>query len=201
MAHRNPGSRPDVDLFVVAARGRAYTAYTMLFLATKLTGSRHLICPNYLVDESELAIVYHRDLFTAHQLVSSLPYSGQGTYEAFCLANEAWVRPFFPAFAPRDAQPSAPQPSKAQYVAELALRPAGRLAEESLRWAWRARLRRRAATAVRGDVILGDGILKLHLSDYRRTVLERFAARLEPLRARFGGAVDIDRTGLPPVGT
>ena len=88
VAHRNPGRRPDVDFFAVTARGRAYTAYTALFLATKLTGTRHVICPNYLVEESELAIAYHHDVFTAHQLVSALPFSGKHTYEALCRANE-----------------------------------------------------------------------------------------------------------------
>jgi hypothetical protein len=37
-------------------------------------------------------------------------------------------------------------------------------------------------------VVLADGILKLHLSDYRRRVLQGFAARLEALRTRFESA-------------
>jgi glycosyltransferase involved in cell wall biosynthesis len=200
VAHRNPGTRPDVDLFVVAARGRAYTAYTMLFLATKLTGTRHLICPNYLVDENELAIAYHRDLFTAHQLVSARPFSGQPAYEALCRTNEAWVRSFFPAFAPQAAS-NARLPTASQLASELALWPAAPVLEGLFRWAWRFRLRRRAATAIRPDLVLGNGILKLHLSDYRRTVLERFAARLDSLRAQLGSDSQPARAGLEPVGT
>jgi glycosyltransferase involved in cell wall biosynthesis len=192
LAHRNPGARPDVDLFVVAARGRAYAAYSVLFLATKLTGTRHIICPNYLVDESELAIAYHRDLFTAHQLVSSRSFSGRRTYEALCRANEAWVRPFFPAFAPRSGVESAGLADSVaaalQWAGELALWPAAPVLERVARRAWRFRLRRRTATAVRADVVLSDGILKLHLSDYRRAVLERFAARLDALRAHVSDA-------------
>ena len=199
IAHKNPGHRPDVDLFVVAARGRAYTAYTMLFLATKLTGSRHLICPNYLVDESELAIAYHHDLFTAHQLVSSRPFSGQATYESFCRANEAWVKRFFPAFAPGEAVGSGGT-GELQRVCELALRAAGPFVEPLLRGAWRTRLRRRAAMATRGDVVLSDGILKLHLSDYRRVVLQRFAARLEPLRVELGAESSVPQSALHTVG-
>jgi hypothetical protein len=46
-------------------------------------------------------------------------------------------------------------------------------------------------------VVLGDGILKMHLSDYRRVVLDRFAARLEALRIdRREASQDLD-----PVGT
>lgn len=200
IVHRNAGARPDVDLFVVAARGRAYTAYSLLVLATKLTRMRQLICPNYLVDESELAIAYHRDLFTAHQLVSARPLSGQGAYEALCHANESWIRGFFPSFAP-DTSKEANQPTALQRAGELVLWPLEPALERLLRTAWRLRLRRRAATAPRADVVARDGILKLHLSDYRRRTLERFAARLAAHRER----IDADRqppdTSLKPVGT
>jgi glycosyltransferase involved in cell wall biosynthesis len=197
VAHKNPGARPDVDFFVVAARGRAYTAYTRLFLATKLTGTRKIICPNYLVDENELAIAYHPDLFTAHQLVSALPFTGHATYAALCETNRHWVRRFFPAFAPRAAHSAMsgalagagdPSPSSAQSFHEMALSPLAPLLEKALRWGWRFHLRRRAATAIAADVILGDGILKLHLSDHRRRVMDRFAARLEALRSGLEGA-------------
>jgi glycosyltransferase involved in cell wall biosynthesis len=202
VVHKNPSARPDIDLFVVAARGRAYTAYTMLVLATKLTGTRELICPNYLVDESELAIAYHRDLFTAHQLVSARPFSGQRTYEDWCRANEAWVRRIFPGFVPRPQEDSV-EPSGWQRAGELALAPVGPVVERLLRAAWRFHLgpRRRTSGAVSPDVVLGDGILKLHLSDYRRRVLDRFADRLQSLRARLGSDPPSLRSGIHTVAT
>jgi glycosyltransferase involved in cell wall biosynthesis len=203
LAHKNPGARPDVDLFVLAAGGRAYTAYTMLFLATRLTGTRHLICPNYLVDERELAVVYHRDLFTAHQLVSSRPFSGHPAYAALCRANEAWVRSVFPAFVPRDSALLSASASRAgwQRAGELALRPIASLLEWALRTGWRVRLRRRASSAPRPDVVLGDGILKLHLSDYRARVMDRFASRLGALRARIDSEAGPVHPDLGRVGT
>jgi hypothetical protein len=73
----------------------------------------------------------------------------------------------------------------------MALGPIAPLLETILRWGWRFHLRRRAAAAISGDVILGDGILKLHLSDHRQRVMDRFAARLDDLRAR--GASDSQR--------
>jgi glycosyltransferase involved in cell wall biosynthesis len=199
VAHKNPGRRPDVDLFIVAAPRRAYTAYTMMFLATKLTGRRHVVCPNYLLDETELAIAYHRDLFTAHQLASSLPFSGQRTYEALCRANETWVRRFFPTFAPRPALDRPPS-AGLQWPAELALWLAAPALERLARTAWRLRLRRRAAAAPRSDVVLANGILKLHLSDYRRAVMDRFAERLLALRERIDSGTAQSRVPLEPVG-
>jgi glycosyltransferase involved in cell wall biosynthesis len=200
VAHRNPGARPDVDFFVVASRGRAYTAYTMLFLATKLTGTRQLICPNYLVDESELAIAYHHDLFTAHELASALPFSGQSTYEALCGANERWVRGFFPGFASRPP-PGQLAPVALRNAAEAVLSPLAPVLEASLRWAWRVRLRRRATAFADSDVVLGDGILKLHLSDYRRRVLERFSGRIQLLRTQLDSEPRPRQAVLDPVGT
>jgi hypothetical protein len=70
-------------------------------------------------------------------------------------------------------------------VEEIALTPLAGLVEKGLRVAWRVRLRRRAVGASQSDVVLGDGILKLHLSDYRPRVLERFQARLDALRAQI----------------
>jgi hypothetical protein len=205
LAHRNPGARPDVDLFVVAAAGRAYSAYSMIFLATKLTEKRQLICPNYVVDEHELAVVYHRDLFTAHQLVSSRPVSGVSSFAALCRANSAWVRRFFPAFAdspPRTSEPTKDTELRAlQRLGELVLRPIGPALESLLRSAWRVRLRRRASGAPRADVVLSDGIMKLHLSDYRRRVMDRFDARLQALRAKLEDGSSRNRAGLEPVGT
>ncbi len=56
--------------------------------------------------------------------------------------------------------------------------------------------------------MLSDGILKLHLSDYRRRVLERFDVRLTSLRGEVtanphGTSAHLDDldTSLDPVGT
>jgi len=100
-AHKNARGGDDIDLFVVATAGRAYTAYTMLFLASYLTRRRGILCPNYLVDENHLRIAYHHDLFTAHQAISLVPIAGMDTFDAFVRANEEWVRAFYPAYLPR----------------------------------------------------------------------------------------------------
>ena len=184
-AHRNARGGDDIDLFVVATAGRAYTAYTMLFLASYLTRRRGILCPNYLVDENHLQIAYHHDLFTAHQAISLVPIAGLPTFDAFVRANEEWVRRFYPAYLPR-----APG-------ATLTTSPVQRWAENLFRWTlgdqverllsvgWRYHLGRRAASAPRPDLVLDPGILKLHLSDHRRRVLDQFATRLNAFRERW----------------
>jgi glycosyltransferase involved in cell wall biosynthesis len=200
VVHKNVAEKADIDLFVVAAHGRAYTAYTLMVLATTVTGTRRVVCPNYVVDESELAVAYHRDLFTAHQLVSSRAFSGHAAYAALSRANHDWVQRFFPAFPAMPAAAPA-EPSRTQAVVETVLGPTGPLVEVALRWAWRARLRRRAAVAPRADVVLGDGILKLHLSDYRARVLKRFADRLEAIRATLTPDARRSASGLDALGS
>jgi hypothetical protein len=185
-AHQNPGKKPDIDLFVVARPGSLYTVYTLIFLLTKLTRTRRVVCPNYLVDEDELAIVYHRDLFTANQVMSARPLSGPDTYGAFCAANQDWVQGFFPGFERRRAAAPFGGPA-VQGVAEALLSIGRGQVERGLRAAWRFYLARRAARARHPDVVLANGILKLHLSDYRRRVLERFAERMDAWRAAIGG--------------
>jgi hypothetical protein len=86
-------------------------------------------------------------------------------------------------------------------MAERVLGPLGPALEASLRWAWRARLRRRATAVAGSDIVLGDGILKLHLSDYRHRVLARFSARLDGLRAELESGTRSQQTALGSVGT
>jgi hypothetical protein len=187
LAHRNARGGDDIDLFVVAASGRAYTAYTMLSLASMLTRRRGILCPNYLVDESHLQIAYHHDLFTAHQAISLVPVAGIETFERFVEANEGWVRAFYPSYVPR---PPVAQlgSSRLQRVGERAFaRALGDEIERLLSAGWRFHLGRRAARAPQPDLILDPGILKLHLSDHRRNVLARFGERLDTFRKRWDG--------------
>ncbi|HEY8926825.1 MAG TPA: glycosyltransferase family 1 protein [Polyangia bacterium] len=194
-AHRNARGGDDIDLFVVAAPGRVYTAYTMLFLASRLTRTRGVVCPNYLVDEDHLAIAYHHDLFTAHQAISLVPIAGHETFLRFVGANDEWVRSFYPGYEPQPAVASHGS-APVQRLMELALAPVSATLERGLRAFWRQHLARRVARATGSDVVLAGGILKLHLSDHRRRVLDRFANRLEALRPRL--APDRARQGGGP---
>ena len=183
-AHRNSRGGDDIDLFVVTAPGRVFTTYTLLFLASRLTRTRGVVCPNYLVDENNLLIAYHHDLFTAHQALSLVPIAGLETFERFVEANRDWVRDFYPAYEPRPAT-AAIDTSGVQRLAERAIDLGGAAVEQLLGTAWRFHLGRRAARAPRADVVVSGGILKLHLSDHRRRVLGRFEARLDELRTKW----------------
>ncbi len=186
-AHRNARGGDDIDLFVVAAAGHVYTAYTMLFLASRLTRTRGVVCPNYLVDEDHLEIAYHHDLFTAHQALSLVPIAGQPSFDRFVEANREWVRDFYPGYEPRP--PAAHlEPTRLQALCERAIGLWGENVERLLGAAWRFHLGQRAARAPQADVVVSGGILKLHLSDHRRRVLARFASKLDALRDEWVAA-------------
>jgi len=191
-AHRNARGGDDIDLFVVAAARRAYTAYTMLFLASSVTRRRGIVCPNYLVDERHLRIAYHHDLFTAHQAVSLVPIAGLDAFQAFVRANEDWVRGFYPAYVPRS--PAAHMTGTwAQRVVERLLGTSfGDELERLLSVGWRFHLGRRAASAPRPDLVLDPGILKLHMSDHRRRVLAEFADRLDVFRKLWDRQISVE---------
>jgi glycosyltransferase involved in cell wall biosynthesis len=194
-AHRNARGGDDIDLFVVAAAGHVYTAYTMLFLASRLTRTRGVVCPNYLVDEDHLQIAYHHDLFTAHQALSLVPIAGQSAFDRFVDANRDWVRAFYPGYVPRP--PAAHlEPTGLQRILERALGMGGGSIERLLAAGWRFHLGQRVARAPQADVVVSGGILKLHLSDHRRRVLARFEAKLGGLRAKWVTATAT--AGAPP---
>ncbi len=184
-AHQNARGGDDIDLFVVTAPGRVFTAYTLLFVASRLTRTRGIVCPNYLVDENHLQIAYHHDLFTAHQALSLVPIAGLPAFGRFVDANRTWVEAHYPGYAPRARAEPPLAPAAWQRWAERVLDLAGGPLERLLGTAWRYRLGRRAARARSADVVLSGGVLKMHLSDHRRRVLGRFGARLDDLRARW----------------
>jgi glycosyltransferase involved in cell wall biosynthesis len=185
-AHKNARGGDDIDLFVVAAGGRAYTAYTMLFLVSRITQTRGVVCPNYLVDEDHLEIAYHHDLFTAHQAISMVPIAGLDVFTRFVNANDEWIRKLYPGYAPRPPAATLGRP-RLQSVFERGVELAGDRLEQLLRVAWRLHLGRRVERATGSDLVLGGGILKLHLSDHRRRVLKRFEQRLQGLRDEWEG--------------
>jgi glycosyltransferase involved in cell wall biosynthesis len=198
-AHRNARGGDDIDLFVVAAAGHVYTAYTMLFLASRLTRTRGVVCPNYLVDENHLQIAYHHDLFTAHQALSLVPIAGQAAFDRFVDANRDWVRDFYPGYVPRPAAAHL-EPTGLQRIVEGVLGVWGSPIERLLAAGWRFHLGQRVARAPQADVVVSGGILKLHLSDHRRRVLARFEAKLGGLRAKWATAMASATPGepLPP---
>ncbi len=188
-AHRTSLHRDDLDLFVVAKRGRAYTALVAAIVVTKLRGMRQDVCSNYVVDEDHLSIDVQHDVYTAHQLIHLWPALGEVTYRRFWQAN-SWVHEYFPNAAPRSLAPEGAslRSGRRQRVAERALGLAGLALELTSRAALTAYLHGRHGRAKAANLWLGPGTIKLHVRDHRGTTLQRFAERLEKLAQAFAPA-------------
>jgi glycosyltransferase involved in cell wall biosynthesis len=181
-AHRTSLKRDDLDLFVVAARRRAWTTLALSMGVTKLLGMRRDVCANYVVDEEHLAIAVQHDVYTAHQLIHLWPVLGEVTYRRLWAAN-SWVGEFFPNAGPRSLAPEGEglQPHALQTWGERLLNVAGIGVELSVQAVLGNYLRFRHGKEKAANLWLGPGTIKLHVNDHRGVTLERFSERLKRL--------------------
>ena len=94
-AHDN-ATDANVDLFLVARRGRAWSVSLVVMLLARLLGRGRTLSVNYVVDEDGLALPEH-DLFTAAEIVGLRPLAGRPCYLQLIEAN-AWLAERFPSF-------------------------------------------------------------------------------------------------------
>ena len=90
--------KADIDFFIVTKANRLWIARTLMHLYKKLTfltGRQHFYCMNYYVDESAL-LLEERNIFTAIEIKTLLPVSGEKTIKLFFDAN-TWTGDYLPA--------------------------------------------------------------------------------------------------------
>jgi hypothetical protein len=169
----------DLDLFVVAAPGRAWTVTLLSVLLAKAMGLRRAICVNYLVDEGALHIPA-RDFFTAHQVLTLKPVYGLGVYERFVREN-AWVKEHFPNFTPhREETPFRAREGRMKRGIERLLTKGGDGMEEAVRGLYGRYLRRRLGpSGGRSGVVLTPHRLQLNVVDHKGEVARRFEEALK----------------------
>jgi hypothetical protein len=89
--------KADIDFFVITKANRLWIARTIMHLFKKLTflgGREHFYCMNYFVDEEAL-VLSDQNIFTAIELKTLLPVSGNPAIQEFFLAN-GWADEWFP---------------------------------------------------------------------------------------------------------
>ncbi|MCX6319078.1 MAG: hypothetical protein NTW29_17505 [Bacteroidetes bacterium] len=87
----------DIDFFIITRSNRLWTARTLMHLFKKLTfltGHQHYYCMNYYVDEQALSLP-DRNIFTAIEIKTLLPVSGEKSMQAFFMANQ-WANDWLP---------------------------------------------------------------------------------------------------------
>ena len=99
----------DIDYFIITRSNRLWIARTLMHLYKKLSylrGRQSWFCMNYYVDEEALEIK-EKNIFTATEMFTLLPASGNGGLVKFFDAND-WTTAYFPHYRDRPRQPSAP---------------------------------------------------------------------------------------------
>jgi len=96
-AHYGLEDHDDIDLFIITKPNCIYPVYACIHLFSFILGLRKVICANYLIDENNIEIDTPKDFYTAHQLISLVPYKNSSGLKRFIFRNN-WINYFFPNF-------------------------------------------------------------------------------------------------------
>jgi hypothetical protein len=182
LAVRNVGSDADIDYLIVTEADRLWLCRATVIMLVKLAARRgDIICPNYFLSERAL-LIRERSLYTAHELVQTLPIAGLSTYRRMRQVN-TWVEAFLPNAW------SAPQPA---VYSPSVRQPFARVSETLLRtrfggWLERWEMERKVARFNQesdgaGEAHFGVDWCKGHFDHHGRSTLAAFEQRLHTLR-------------------
>jgi hypothetical protein len=178
------GPHDDVDLLVVARRGRVWLARALtiavVHLARRWGGIE--LCPNYVLAETCLQLG-QKGLYAAHEMAQLVPLHGQGTYQRFWESNR-WIVAYLPNSVPRGLAGWEGRRSVQMGQQGLELLLGGRLGDALERWeSARKIVRLRAVARARG----GHGTdfqpdrCKGQMVDHATWTHERYTRRLQSL--------------------
>jgi hypothetical protein len=194
IAHLNADHEADLDLFIVTKSDRVWSVTVAVLLLAKLMRRRRVVCANFVVAESHLALD-QQDLFTASQVIHLRPLCGEAVYRQLLEANP-WVDRFYPNFScdERQAFPFRRDVRFDRLKRGLELLSAGssRIVEEACRRAYRWYLqRRRSSWPSPEQVRLQPDCLKLHTHSHRESTLQRFDAMVRQALGRADRAREV----------
>lgn len=177
LAHLNADDDADLDLFVITRGPHVWTVALLIVLMAKVLRRRKVVCANFIVADSHLALDQH-DLYTASQILHLRPVVGADTYTHFIAANPFTDRTFPNA----GDQPASPFPVPGpglwrvvKRVLEAVLWLPSGLLERLCRRAYGWHLRRKVSRWRSPEQVrLEPCVLKLHTNSHRRAVLEQF---------------------------
>jgi len=184
----------DIDYFIITRRNRLWIARTLMHLFKKmnyLRNRQNWYCMNYYVDEEALEIK-EKNIFTATEMITLLPASGNGGLVKFFDANN-WTAHYFPHYRTRQKEAKGPVPTsflKTSLENLLDNRWGDRLDDLLQRWT----SRRWEKKELRGDRNEKGHRMSLqnekHFSrpnpeNFQQRVLGRYEIRLKELQIRW----------------
>ncbi len=157
----------DIDLFIITKPHALYLVYLIIHILSKIFKLRKQLCANFLIDETAIEIKDQHDYYTAHQIVSLVPYKNSGYLNLF-RQNNYWVKDFLPNYL----QDFSNQDSavKKTYNIYLLLKPVNLLLKYFYRMLYKNYLKKDKKSAIRLD----DKSIKLYTNDHRIKIMDAF---------------------------
>ncbi len=178
-------AQDDVDLLIVAAKGRVWLARGLVILVVRLARQMGTeLCPNYVLSEHRLHLD-ERSLFTAHELAQLVPLHGLDTYRRL-LEDNAWMADYLPNALPRGMSMDGIGwlGRTGQWLLETAL--AGSIGDAVERWERERKIPRLLQAAEQqggGEVTYTPDLCKGHVDDHASVVRDLYMERLAKHRA------------------
>jgi hypothetical protein len=146
----------DIDVFAVTEEGCLWRTLLWSTLVAKARGWRRVLCLNYLVDTTALALPW-RDFYGAFELTHLKPIAGDAAFQDLLAANP-WAEPMFPNFFHSRVHGQNSQTTSSPAFL-------GRLIEATARMIHRPYLRHRLPRGT--GVELSNHVIRLHATDHR----------------------------------
>ena len=156
----------DIDLFLITRHNTLYIVYLIIHILSKIFNLRKQLCANFLIDEAYPEIKDQHDYYTAHQVVSLVPFKNSRMLDRFLLRNN-WIREFFPNYAARFSDVNETGNPNKFYAA---LKPVNLL----LKYFYRHLYRKYLTEDLSGTIELDNKCIKLYTNDHRIRILEAF---------------------------
>ncbi|MHB1389962.1 MAG: hypothetical protein ACYCXF_01845 [Thermoleophilia bacterium] len=177
LAALNSPAGDDIDLLIIASRGRTWIAYFFMRIWRRF-GHNPDICFNVFLTEGDL-VFRNQNLFYAREILGALPILNASAFERFVEAN-LWVFDIFPSFSPDPGRQgyqlsSSPRWRRRQRLAEKTMAsPVGDLLEYIL---MKIQSRNLIKASPGAALSMRRNRIKLHKVDNRNPILDKYNQR------------------------
>jgi hypothetical protein len=191
LALSNTRPTSDLDVFVIARRGRIWTARLFLLLAAQFLGRRRKrwdeqapdrLCFNHFISDENLTMAAPvRNLYTAVAYTHLVPLADDGTFAQFQQANAAWLKgylmyPDAPPLLPKQAT-TLPSPllMGKRLIENILLEPIGAALERWVERIQRRAIREHSEPGRSGRIAVSSQELAFHPDSRVPDILREFA--------------------------
>ncbi|MBK5257240.1 MAG: hypothetical protein JJE39_14530 [Vicinamibacteria bacterium] len=158
----------DIDIFAITEPGALWRTLLRVMLVAKIRGWRRILCMNYLVDATALALPW-RDFYSGLELISLRPFKGAHVFGDL-LRENLWIDPIFPNFL--QSRPNRQNPGNQTSTVS-----GGRLLEATAKMIQQPYLRKRLPPGT--GVELSNHVIRLHATDHRPRLRGLFQEALQ----------------------